>query len=70
LPGKTGTVSATFNAAAGGQFTKTVTVTSNAEAGQTVLYLKGEVVSQKEAETAAAPASAAPAKKKSTKTSR
>ncbi|GAB3505780.1 hypothetical protein GCM10027341_37930 [Spirosoma knui] len=70
LPGKTGTVSATFNAAAGGQFTKTVTVTSNAEAGQTVLYLKGEVVSQKQAETAAAPATSAPAKKKGTKTSR
>ncbi|GAB3548008.1 DUF1573 domain-containing protein [Spirosoma fluminis] len=70
MPGKTGTVSATFNAAAGGQFTKTVTVTSNAEAGQTVLYLKGEVVSQKAAETAAAPATSAPAKKKGTKTSR
>ncbi len=73
LPGKTGSVSATFNAAAAGQFTKAVTVTSNAEAGQTVLYLKGEVTTQKEAETAAAPASAAPAakdKKKSTKTSR
>ncbi|RYC68556.1 MULTISPECIES: DUF1573 domain-containing protein [Spirosoma] len=72
MPGKTGTISATYNAAAAGQFTKTVTVTSNAESGQTVLYLKGEVVSQKEAATAAAPA-AAPAQKsakKSTKTSR
>ena len=64
LPGKTGTVSATFNAAAPGQFTKTVTVTSNAEAGQTVLYLKGEVVTQKQAETAASPA---PAVKSTTK---
>ncbi len=69
MPGKTGTVSATFNAAAAGQFTKTVTVTSNAEAGQAVLYLKGEVVTQKDAQTAEAPASAAP-KKKATKTSR
>ncbi|MBD2705111.1 DUF1573 domain-containing protein [Spirosoma sp. BT702] len=73
LPGKTGTVSATYNAAAAGPFNKSVTVTSNAEAGQIVLYLKGEVVTQKEAETAAAPATAAPAakdKKKATKTSR
>jgi len=72
MPGKTGTISATYNAAAAGQFTKTVTVTSNAESGQTVLYLKGEVVSQKEAATAAAPAGAPAQKsaKKSTKTSR
>ncbi|GAB2597492.1 DUF1573 domain-containing protein [Spirosoma areae] len=71
LPGKTGMVSATFNAAAAGPFNKSVTVTSNAEAGQTILYLKGEVVSQKEAETAAAPATApAKDKKKVVKTSR
>ncbi|MCK8492315.1 MULTISPECIES: DUF1573 domain-containing protein [Spirosoma] len=62
MPGKTGTVSATFNAAAAGPFNKSVTVTSNAEAGQTVLYLKGEVVAQKDAQTAASPA-AAPAGK-------
>ena len=71
MPGKTGTVSATFNAAAAGPFNKSVTVTSNAEAGQTVLYLKGEVVTQKEASTAATPeAGASKDKKKSTKTSR
>ncbi|WP_020601992.1 DUF1573 domain-containing protein [Spirosoma spitsbergense] len=71
MPGKTGTVSATFNAAAAGPFNKSVTVTSNAEAGQTVLYLKGEVVTQKEASTAATPEAVAPKdKKKSTKTSR
>ncbi|GAB4007761.1 DUF1573 domain-containing protein [Spirosoma sp. KCTC 42546] len=73
MPGKTGTVSATFNAAAAGPFNKSVTVTSNAEAGQTVLYLKGEVVSAAAAaETAAAPAAAPAAKdkKKGTKTSR
>jgi hypothetical protein len=64
MPGKSGTISATFNAAAPGQFTKTVTVTSNAASSQAVLYLKGEVVSQKEAQAAA------DAKKKSTKTSR
>ncbi|WP_020596986.1 DUF1573 domain-containing protein [Spirosoma panaciterrae] len=65
MPGKTGTVSATFNAAAMGPFNKSVTVTSNAEAGQAVLYLKGEVVTQKEAETAATPAATAPKKKTS-----
>lgn len=71
MPGKTGSISATYNAAAAGPFNKSVTVTSNAEAGQAVLYLKGEVVSAAAAETAAAPTTAAPAaKKKSTKTSR
>lgn len=68
MPGKTGSVSATFNAAAAGPFNKSVTVTSNAEAGQTVLYLKGEVVTQKEAETAATPESKD--KKKGAKSSR
>ncbi len=69
MPGKTGTVSATFNAAAGGPFNKSVTVTSNAEVGQTTLFLKGEVTTQKETETAASPASSK-STKKSTKTSR
>ncbi len=72
MPGKTGSISATYNAAAAGPFNKSVTVTSNAEAGQVVLYLKGEVVAAGAAETAAAPA-ATPVtkdKKKSTKTSR
>lgn len=68
LPGKSGSISATYNAASAGQFTKTVTVTSNAESGSVVLYLKGEVVPQKDAATAAAPATA-PAKDKK-KTSR
>lgn len=72
MPGKTGSVSATYNAATMGQFTKSVTVTSNAEAGQTTLFLKGEVVAQKDAAAAAAP-TATPvdkSKKKGTKTSR
>ena len=64
MPGKTGSVSATFNAAAPGPFNKSVTVTSNAEAGQTVLYLKGEVVT-KAPETVATPAATAPKKKTS-----
>ncbi|RIV22390.1 DUF1573 domain-containing protein [Fibrisoma montanum] len=74
LPGKTGSVSATYNALASGPFNKSVTVTSNAEGGQITLFLKGEVVAQKDAQTAASPA-ASPAdkgkdKKKGTKTSR
>lgn len=44
LPGKTGTVKATFNAAAAGPFNKPVTVFSNTEGGSITLYLNGEVV--------------------------
>ncbi len=43
-PGKSGDIKATFNAAAAGPFTKTVTVESNATEGLTVLTFKGEVV--------------------------
>ncbi len=73
MPGQTGTVSATFNAASAGPFNKSVTVTTNAEVAQTVLILKGEVVAAKETATAAVPAPAvtpAKAPKKITKTSR
>lgn len=70
MPGKTGSISATFNAASAGPFNKSVTVTSNAEAGQAVLYLKGEVVAAGAATTAAAPTAAPVTKKKGTKTSR
>ena len=42
-PGKTGVVKATFNAAAVGPFTKTVTLTSNAGTTPVVLTIKGEV---------------------------
>lgn len=44
LPGQSGLIKATFNAAASGTFNKSVTVESNAEGGATVLYVKGEVV--------------------------
>ena len=44
MPGKTGSVKATFNAATPGLFNKTVTVTSNTEGGQIILYLNGEVI--------------------------
>ncbi|MCY7350974.1 MAG: DUF1573 domain-containing protein [Cytophagaceae bacterium] len=58
LPGKTGTVKATFNAAAMGQFNKPVTVTSNAESPTIVLTLTGEVMpsNQPAATVTAAPA--------------
>jgi hypothetical protein len=44
LPGKKGTVSATYNAATIGGFNKTITVHSNALGGDKVLYIKGTVV--------------------------
>ncbi len=46
LPGKTGIIKATFNAAAAGSFNKPVTVFSNTEGGSITLYLNGEVVSK------------------------
>ena len=42
--GSTGFVSATYNAATLGVFTKTVTVNANTEEGTTVLVIKGEVI--------------------------
>jgi hypothetical protein len=43
-PGKSGTVTATYNAANPGGFTKTVSVTTNAETIVKVLTIKGTVV--------------------------
>ena len=43
-PGKSGTVTATYNAANPGGFTKTVSVTTNAETIIKVLTIKGTVV--------------------------
>lgn len=42
-PGKKGFVKATYNAAAPGPFTKSVTVMSNAKTSTVILYLKGDV---------------------------
>ncbi len=42
-PGKTGYVRATYNAASPGEFTKSVTVQSNAKNSTVILYLKGNV---------------------------
>ncbi len=43
--GETGVVTVTYNAAAMGSFTKSVTVKSNARTPVKVLYIKGEVTS-------------------------
>ncbi|PKB17795.1 DUF1573 domain-containing protein [Flavobacterium sp. 5] len=43
-PGQTAKVTATYNAAAKGAFTKTVTVTTNAEVTPKVLSFKGTVI--------------------------
>jgi hypothetical protein len=44
LPGKSGRIAVTYNAAAGGAFAKAIVVTSNATEGNTSLIIKGEVV--------------------------
>ena len=44
LPGKSGKIAVTYNAAAGGAFTKAIVVTSNATEGNTSLIIKGEVI--------------------------
>ena len=43
LPGQSGEVSATYNAAAVGAFNKTVMVESNAEGGMFTLSFRGKV---------------------------
>jgi hypothetical protein len=45
LPGASGSIRATFNAAAPGAFNKSVIVTANADGGPATLLLRGEVVS-------------------------
>lgn len=47
MPGKTGKVKATYNAAALGPFTKSVTVKANTEPEVTILTFSGEVVAAK-----------------------
>ncbi|QHV94094.1 DUF1573 domain-containing protein [Spirosoma endbachense] len=46
MPGQSGTIKATFNAASPGAFNKTVSVESNAEGGIQTLYIKGEVTKE------------------------
>ncbi len=60
LPGKTGSVSASFDSAGKpGAFNKNVTVTSNATVGSISLSFKGEVIPKPGATPVAAPAAAA-----------
>jgi hypothetical protein len=47
LPGKSEIISATYNAAALGDFAKSVTVTTNASTQPVILMLKGKVVEKK-----------------------
>lgn len=44
LPGKTGVVTAIFDAAAPGAFNKSIRVTANVEGGSETLFIKGEVI--------------------------
>ena len=46
MPGKTGKVKATFDAAALGKFRKSVKVVANVEGGPEYLYIKGTVVEE------------------------
>jgi hypothetical protein len=45
-PGASGVIKATYNAAAAGAFSKTITVTSNTPTATTVLTIKGEVLTK------------------------
>ncbi|MDB5260962.1 MAG: hypothetical protein JWQ14_243, partial [Adhaeribacter sp.] len=56
LPGKSGFIKASYNAAAMGVFNKSITITSNATNGTQVLYIKGTVVDKAELKAAATPA--------------
>ena len=47
LPGKSTIISATYNAAAAGAFTKSITVTTNADPNAVMLLIKGTVIAKK-----------------------
>ncbi len=47
LPGKSTIIAATYNAAAMGQFNKSITVTTNADPNPVMLMIKGTVVAKK-----------------------
>ena len=46
MPGKTGIIKATYNAANPGAFNKSITVTANTENSTTVLFIKGDVAAK------------------------
>ncbi len=48
LPGKSTIIAATYNAAAMGQFSKSITVTTNASPNPVMLIIKGTVVGKKQ----------------------
>jgi hypothetical protein len=48
LPGKSTTIAATYNAAAMGQFSKSITVTTNASPNPVMLIIKGVVIAKKQ----------------------
>ncbi len=48
LPGKSTVIAATYNAAAMGQFSKSVTVTTNADPNPVMLIIKGTVIAKKQ----------------------
>jgi hypothetical protein len=48
LPGKTVNISATYNAAAVGEFSKSITVSTNASDQPVILMIKGKVLPKKE----------------------
>jgi hypothetical protein len=48
LPGKSSIIAATYNAAAMGGFTKSITVTTNADPNPVGLIIKGTVIAKKE----------------------
>jgi hypothetical protein len=62
LPGKSQTISATYNAASQGVFTKTITIKTNADPNPVVLQIKGNVLAQTPPPPPPAPGPA-PAKK-------
>ncbi len=47
LPGKSTIIAATYNAAAMGQFSKSITVTTNADPNPVMLLIKGTVIAKK-----------------------
>jgi len=47
LPGKSTIIAATYNAAAMGPFTKSITVTTNADPNPVMLLIKGTVIAKK-----------------------
>lgn len=48
LPGKSTVIAATYNAAAMGQFSKSITVTTNADPNPVMLIIKGTVIAKKQ----------------------